>query len=343
MVGSKYVAERTLGYYIDQDGKMHRKTVKRSFERKKDAVAALPTLAEAPRVKEKNTATFGSVYALWFETLSVGKDTQNCYKAAWKYFAPLHSLFAAEVDIDDLQECMDECPFGKRTRQNMKTVAGLVYKYGIPRGYFPEKLNLAQFLRVSGDEGAGGVGLPMDYVERIAGAVDTVRGADLVLCQCFLGFRPAEFLALSRASYNADEKVFIGGAKTAAGRNRAVTVAPFIQPIVDRYAALGNEQFFSDGTKLTAEAYRALFYSVLDQLGLDNPTTTVAGTERHRYTPHSCRHTFASLMKRSAGSDKDKQALIGHTSAEMLRYYQDAPLEDLRKITDQLRVKQRVK
>lgn len=39
-------------------------------------------------------------------------------------------------------------------------------------------------------------------------------------------------------------------------------------------------------------------------------------------------------MKRVEGADKDKQELIGHASAEMLRYYQDAPLDDLRKITD---------
>ena len=33
-------------------------------------------------------------------------------------------------------------------------------------------------------------------------------------------------------------------------------------------------------------------------------------------------------------SEFTKQELIGHASAEMLRYYQDAPLDDLRKIAD---------
>ena len=31
---------------------------------------------------------------------------------------------------------------------------------------------------------------------------------------------------------------------------------------------------------------------------------------------------------------KDKQELIGHASAEMLRYYQDVEIADLRRITD---------
>ena len=58
------------------------------------------------------------------------------------------------------------------------------------------------------------------------------------------------------------------------------------------------------------------------------------GKFRHKYTPHSCRHTFATLMKRVDGAEKDKLELIGHSSPEMLRYYQDVALDDLRKITD---------
>lgn len=41
-------------------------------------------------------------------------------------------------------------------------------------------------------------------------------------------------------------------------------------------------------------------------------------------------------MKRVNGSDKDKLELIGHTSTEMLRHYQNVNFADLRKITDAL-------
>ena len=76
-----------------------------------------------------------------------------------------------------------------------------------------------------------------------------------------------------------------------------------------------------------------MFYDTLDKIGVENP---IGPDGYHRYTPHSCRNTFATLMKRVAGADKDKLALIGHTSNEMLRHYQDVDLEDLRKITDAL-------
>ena len=58
------------------------------------------------------------------------------------------------------------------------------------------------------------------------------------------------------------------------------------------------------------------------------------GVKRHKYTPHSCRHTFATLAKRIKAPEKDMLELIGHTDISMTRYYQDVDLNDLRKITD---------
>ena len=76
--------------------------------------------------------------------------------------------------------------------------------------------------------------------------------------------------------------------------------------------------------------------ATLDALGLPNPTFDVNGQQKHTYTPHSCRHTFATLLKRVPGADKDKLSLIGHASDEQLRYYQDVDLDDLRQITDKI-------
>jgi len=263
----------------------------------------------------------------------------NCYKAAIKYFEPIWTDLAADIDIDDLQECIDECPKGKSTKRNMRTVCGLIYKYGIPRGYFPEKLNLADYLKVSGESGAGGTSLPDEYLEKIKNAVGKIDGADYVYCQCYLGFRPTELLTLDAKNYDRVEKAFVGGAKTEAGKDRTVTISPKIQPIIDRLVKdkLSGPVFCTvDGTKMALKTYRDVFYSVLDALGLDNPTYEVDGKQRHTYTPHSCRHTFATLMKRVEADSKDKLELIGHTSEEMLRYYQDVSIGDLRKITDRI-------
>lgn len=336
----KYIAVRTRGYHLDENGIKRRTKVSKTFTRKRDAVNALPTLGDSKvsmKVEKKAKSTFKNVYDAWLPTHTASRDTLNCYKAAIKYFSPIWDDLAADIDIDDLQECIDECPKGKATKRNMKTVCGLIYKYGIPRGYFPEKLNLSDYLRVTGDSGAGGVALPDAYLEKIKNAIWAVPYADYVYCQCYLGFRPSELLTLDAKDYNRKEKAFIGGAKTDAGKDRTVTISPKIQPIIDRLTKdrmRGAVFCAGDGNAMSLRSYRDAFYAVLDTLGLDNPTYEVDGKQRHTYTPHSCRHTFATLMKRVPAANKDKLELIGHTSEEMLRYYQDVNIADLRKITD---------
>lgn len=246
----------------------------------------------------------------------------------------MYQLNIAEIDIDDLQECLDECPKGRRTRENMKALCGLMYKFAIPRHYVT--LNMGQYLIVSGGSGSKSA-LPDDALPKLEKHAGSVYGASIVLCQCYLGFRPAEFVALDASNYNRVEKAFVGGAKTEAGIDRTVTVSPKIQPYVDAAVQdkIGGAVFVDeDGRAFTPARYREFFYSVLEDCGIENPVVERDGKKFYTYTPHSCRHTFATLMKRVDGADKDKLALIGHASDEMLRYYQGVNFADLRRITD---------
>jgi len=327
----KYQAVVTLGYYTDEDGKRHRRTRRQTFARKKDAVAAVPDLLNAKPV-EKKRVTFKELYDRWLPTHRAGKSTLDCYKAAIRYFSPLWHVPIADIDLDDLQECLDDCPHGKRTRQNMKAVCGLVYKYGIPRKVIPENLNLAQFLIVEGEDAARRASFTDAEIEAIKKACGKIPHAEEVYILIYTGFRPSEYLSLTADSYDSALQTLTGGAKTEAGRNRVVTLSPKIAPLVAALAASGGPLIKDpSGKPWTLKGWTEdVFYPVLEAAGISNPVEN----KRHKYTPHTCRHTFATLMKRVDGADKDKQELIGHASAEMLRYYQDVEIADLRRITD---------
>lgn len=335
----KYKAEVTVGYYLDEAGKRHRQYRSGVFEKKKDALAAIPSLAQRKN-EVKRQATFRELFDMWFPTHRAGKSTLDCYSAAIKHFRDLWSLRVAEIDIDDLQECLDSCPAGKRTRENMKAVVGLMYKYGIPRHIIPENLNLAQFLIVSGESAAHRESFTDTQIEKIRQAVGAVPFADYIYCMIYLGFRPSEFLALTGESFDPARGTLTGGSKTEAGRGRVVTVSPKIKSIVEAQHARGGAFLFGNdrGDQLDLQFFtEKCFYPALDAVGIENPIVEIAGgVKRHKYTPHSCRHTFSTLMKRVKGAEKDKLELIGHSSGEMLRYYQDVAVEDLRRITDAL-------
>ena len=329
-------AEYTAGYEVDASGKKHRlRRTKAGFKTKKDALAYLPELKEAP-IKAKG-ATFRELYDKWEPTHRAGKSTMNCYHAAVSYFAPLWDVPFADVDIDDLQICVDDCPKGKRTRENMKALCGLLYKYAIPRHL--ASLNLAEYLIVGGGEAGEKNALPVEAVEKLRAGIGAIPYADYIVAQCYLGFRPSELLALDVKDYDRKNRSFTGGAKTDAGKDRIVTVSPKIQPIIDRLTAckISGPVFCGPkGTALTIGLYRTYFYAALEAAGIDNPVTERDGVKRKTYTPHSCRHTFATLLKNVTAPDEDKLRLIGHTSTEMLRHYQDVNVEDLRKITNAL-------
>lgn len=334
----KYKVRVTLRYYTDIDGKRHRESRCKTFDRKKDALAAVADLLTASG-RGNNLVTFRALYDKWLPTHNASKQTIDCYKAAYKYFAPIQDMPIDEIDVDDLQECIDDCPHGKRTKENMRALAGLLYKYGIPRHIIPENLNLAPFLTITGESAAHREAFNDIQIAQIQKACGSVPGAEEIFCMIYLGFRPSEFLALKCADYDSLHNCLVGGAKTDAGKGRTVTLSPKVKSIIEARAARGglNPLFAnSAGEQMSLKYFTEfVFYRALDQIGIDNPIVTIAGgKQRHRYTPHTCRHTFATLLKRVAGADKDKQELIGHASAEMLRYYQDAPVEDLQKITD---------
>jgi len=338
--------ELVLYYYYDEERQrtVPRTISKSGFAKKAEAAAYIPKLKElgfrrwgrTPNDGKKRPETFREVYEAWLPTHQASKSTLGNYKAAYRHFLPVHNRNMDEIYIDDLQECIDECPQGKRTKQTMKTMVGLVYKYAVPRQLVERPLILSQYLVINEKATESRrTGLTKDELERLRLAVGKVPYADYVYCMCYLGFRPGETMDLTVESYNREGRYFIGGAKTDAGKDRMVPVSPKIQHLIDALMRdkIGGYVFCdADGGRFDLRKFREIhFVAVLEAIGL-----TKEQREERLLTPHCCRHTFANLMRDVKGADKNKLALIGHTSEEMLRHYQDADLDGLWAIVNNL-------
>lgn len=200
--GSGWAVEVTKGYKL-VDGKPKRIIDRKAgFKTKKEAMEYIPVL-QGRQKREKNI-TWNALYELWLPTHRAGKSTIDCYKAASKHFSPIEFYQLKDIEIDDLQECLDECPNGKRTRENMKALCGLMYKYAIPRGY--ADLNFALYLIVSGEGGVSRESFTAEQLEKIKNAVGAIPYADYIYCLCYLGFRISEFLSLEVKDYDPIKK-----------------------------------------------------------------------------------------------------------------------------------------
>lgn len=308
-----------------------RTKTKGGFATKRDALAALPELHRVlvSGDNASDRATFAQIYDRW-ETRHaerVGVSVMRGYLAAYRYFAPIHHRTFTSITADDLQVCVDACPCGAKTRSNMKTLAGQLYKYA--GSIRISDHNLAQYIYRGGEKVGTRPPFSMAEVERIATAAsEGVPYADYVLALIYTGYRPGEFLGLTKAQYDATRNCLAAGGKTEAGRDRIMTISPRIQPIIDkRMKQLGAYLFPDQDTKqrMSDERFRKyMFAPLMEQLDI------------HGKVPYSCRHTFANLLKNVTGSDTDKAKLMGHANANMTKYYQSADYDSLRSITDNL-------
>ena len=303
---------------------------KGGYKTKREALAACPDLLNAP--KQKQRMTFKAVYEAWLPTHEgrVSTSTINCYKAAYKYFAPLYYISFADIDVDALQECLDDCPNGKRTKENMKALAGLLMKYALPR--HQTDMNYAEFLHTGNDAKSTRPAFSREQVELIRRQIGVTPHAEDVYCLIYTGFRPSELFQLTKDDYK--DGVLYGGIKTEAGKDRAVPVSDRIKHIIDDRAKSGQYLFpKDDGAQMSVNYFRDnYFYQVLDAAGIQ-PIPTAEHPAY--YVPYSCRHTFANLLKDAPGSDKDKASLIGHEDyTTTKKHYQSAELDAIKKIIE---------
>lgn len=129
-------------------------------------------------------------------------------------------------------------------------------------------------------------------------------------------------MQLTKFNIDIKNMVIVGGIKTEAGKNRPIPIHPIIQSFILKwYNKNGPALFFrDDGKKITARYYREqIFYPTLEKLGTE------------KLTPHSCRHTFATLMANAGVDPLRIQRIIGHkkysTTADI---YTHTDIEDLR-------------
>ena len=322
-----WIADYTIGW-DDVDGVLkRRRRKKRGFATKNEALAYLPNLMQNLPQQDMNVK-FKDLYKKWMDRHEekVTKSTINCYKSAYKYFSSLYYVEIAKIRTEHMQKCIDGCPHGKRTKENMKALGTSLWDYAMQLDIVDR--NYAKYLYIKKEETAEKTAFSKEQLDLMWENVDRVPNLRYVLLLCYTGMRLSEMLGAMTESYNRKDGYFITGVKTDAGKNRTITISPKILPF---FADWGKEKHLF--TDLPAKRFRlSIYYPALQAIGLD----ALDEQGDHIYTPHCCRHTFATLMKNVPAPATDKQKLIGHAKFEMTAQYTHTDIESLKKITDNL-------
>jgi len=332
----KWIAEVTLGYDNKQtpDGSikmLRKKKTKGCFSTRREALEYIPTLRQQVFATEKNIK-FKDLYQKWLDIHSekVSQSTINCYKSAYKYLSPLYYTEFQNIKTEHLQKCIDDCPQGRRTKENMKALGTSLFRYAIQLDIVDR--NYAEYIYIPQEAKTERLAFSIDELNLMWDNVSSVPGIIYVLVLCYTGLRLGEMLNAKTSSYHEDEKYFIAGSKTVAGKDRIITISPRILPFFENFGN-GELLFFDDDKKITEKKFRnEIFYPALNSIGLDKQLEDGS----HLFTPHCCRHTFATLMKNVNAPATDKQKLIGHSKFEMTAHYTHTDINSLKNITDLL-------
>ena len=346
--GSTYTARVIFGYETRPDGRI--RTIKRDvggFKTMREAYAKIPEIREDGIKKrpvhgvDYSKITFEELYQKFIERHAkrVTKSTLQCYTSAHKYYADIYGLPFAGLNTEDWQICIDDCPHGIRTKQNMKALGTLLYKMAAELRVFGvnTETDFASLVWLPKEDSESRQPFTLEELGKIkAGAASGIPGTDWILAMCYTGFRPSEFLSLKKSDFDAEHWTLRGGAKTDAGKNRLVPVHPILRPIIAKRMLIQGEYLFShyQDKPTPINSFRQMdFYPALEAAGVQAVPNS---GEKPARTPYSARHTFATLMKAVDGSDRDKAALMGHTSYEMTLHYQHEDYDSLREIINRI-------
>jgi integrase len=145
------------------------------------------------------------------------------------------------------------------------------------------------------------------------------QGVDILLIQCYSGWRPQELGLLELKDVDLENWTFQGGMKTDAGENRVVPIHSRIQDLVLRKyqeaEALGSPYLLNwadpnnrnrKNLKLTYARYQKAFERIRDELKLD---------PNHR--PHDGRTHFVTTAKRYGVDEYAIKYMVGHKISDI--------------------------
>ncbi|MBE5788219.1 MAG: hypothetical protein E7325_00985 [Clostridiales bacterium] len=353
--GSTWTASVTVGWKLPEDPSKPRFPVKKTkggFRTKREALEYCQKLRLQGDVRV--AISLEELYKKWesFYAPRVGPSTMEGYKYAFAHFKKLHGIKIDKITSEDLQGCMDACPSGKRTLQNMKTVAGLLWKFACDKNLADR--NIAENLFTGHGKSIQREPLTPQEEKRIRDAIGHERYAEYIYCLCYLGYRPGELLELRKDQVYfellpADDEhdeipvwFCVNGKKTDAGKDRLVVIPEEILPyIIDRLYVPGTDLVFPQytfnrksipqftGFKPMAHEYfnKHVFQPMMKRLGIAEGKT-----------PYCARHTYADKLKGADGTDKSKAALIGHSDYMFTKsHYQSVDLRELLEVVNSMK------
>ena len=299
-----------------------------------------------------DTYTMAELYEEWMDYYlksGISDSTIDQTYRAWKFCSSMYSMRVKDVRIHDLRFCIydgkaklrgGEKSASPALKNYMKTMFNKMFDYAVEHEYTDQNYARKFSLDRETSKQLHHVERPhLNYtdeeVQLMWDHLNDVSIADMLLIQCYSGWRPQELVRIKLENVNLEEKYFIGGMKTEYGVNRTVPIHSKIYPlVVRRYNEAQDLQsdflfnFISNSQKnnrrdiqpYTYDRFRLRYSQNKSTLGLDP-----------KHCLHDGRVRFITQAKRYGVDEYTLKRLVGHSIKDITEsVYTKRDLEWLR-------------
>ena len=261
-------------------------------------------------------ATVKDIYKLWSDVhfKNVGRSAIDTYKAFWKRFTEIENMPIKDVRTAHFQKIVDTAA-SQGTANKIRTLCSMLSKYALENDIIQK--DYSQFIKTPKFEKKEKVIFSPSDIKTLWEHSDNPN-IQVILFLIYTGFRIGELLAIKKHDVHLEEGYIIGGEKTEAGKNRIVPLPPSIPELREFLIGWIDK---AEGEKLFRKNVKDfrddIFYPELVKIGLIsahlNKDHWIFDDESH-LTPHSTRHTFASISAAAGMHPENLQKIIGHAN-----------------------------
>ena len=278
-----------------------------------DAYAALVEYNKNPYDLEPSI-TMQELYDKWLPEYEKTVKSTKSITSAWAYCSGVYKMRVMDIRARHVKGCMEEgvavirgkAQHPSATMKNqIKSLFNMMLDYAleyelVDRNY-SRTFNLTEeTVKEIQSVKKEHIAFTDEEMDLLWANISSKQGIDIILIQCYSGWRPQELGLLELKDVDLENWTFRGGMKTDAGENRVVPIHSRIQDLVLRKyqeaVALGSPYLLNwtdpnnrnkKNLKLTYARYQKAFERIRDELKL-NPN--------HR--PHDGRTHFVTMAKR---------------------------------------------
>ena len=297
-----------------------------------DAYAALVEYNKNPYDLEPSI-TMQELYDKWLPEYEKTVKSTKSVTSAWAYCSGVYKMRVMDIRARHVKGCMEEGVAvirGKEQRPSatmknqIKSLFNMMLDYAleyelVDRNY-SRTFNLTEeTVKEIQSVKKEHIAFTDEEMNLLWANISSKQGIDIMLIQCYSGWRPQELGLLELKDVDLENWTFRGGMKTDAGENRVVPIHSRIQDLVLRKyqeaEALGSPYLLNwtdlnnrnkKNLKLTYARYQKAFERVRDELKL-NPN--------HR--PHDGRTHFVTMAKRYGVDEYAIKYMVGHKISDI--------------------------